>query len=87
MAALYFRNLPPRRPAHRSGLPSRARPPDARSFPASAQQGFSPGRDIHNAVGAGFRFFLRSVAIPLIGFDAGYGIEARHWQFFLVIGA
>jgi hypothetical protein len=61
--------------------------PDARSFPLSDQQGFSPGRDIHNAVGAGFRFFLRSVAIPLIGFDAGYGIEARHWQFFLVIGA
>jgi hypothetical protein len=37
-------------------------------------------------VGAGLRFFLRSVAIPLIGFDAGYGIEARNWRFMLVIG-
>jgi hypothetical protein len=28
-----------------------------------------------------------SVAVPLVGFDAGYGIEARHWRFFLVLGA
>ena len=39
------------------------------------------------SVGAGLRFFLRSVAVPLIGFDAGYGIEAHSWQFILVIGA
>jgi hypothetical protein len=32
-------------------------------------------------VGGGLRFFRRSVAVPLIGLDAGYGIEARHWQF------
>ncbi len=60
--------------------------PDARAFPMTDVVGFSPGRDIHNDVGAGLRFFLRSVAIPLIGFDAGYGIEAKNWQFFLVVG-
>ena len=87
VAALYYRNLPAVNTLSSPDFPRVRDTPDARSFPASAQQGFSPGRDIHNAVGAGFRFFLRSVAIPLIGFDAGYGIEARHWQFFLVIGA
>jgi outer membrane protein assembly factor BamA len=87
VAALYFRNLPPANNLSTPDFPRVRDTPDARSFPKEDQQGFSPGRDIHNAVGAGFRFFLRSVAIPLLGFDAGYGIEARHWQFFLVIGA
>jgi len=27
------------------------------------------------------------VAIPLVGFDAGYGIEARHWRFVVIVGA
>jgi outer membrane protein insertion porin family len=59
---------------------------DQRTFPTNMQPGFS--RDsVHNAVGAGLRFFLRSVAVPLVGFDAGYGIEANSWQFILVVGA
>ena len=41
----------------------------------------------HTAVGGGLRFFLRSVAVPLVGFDAGYGIEARTWRFILIVGA
>ena len=86
VAALWFRDLPPDTAIDPlTGYRVRATP-DGRSFPASLEAGFSPGRDIHNDVGAGLRFFLRSVAIPLIGFDAGYGIEARNWQFFLVIG-
>ena len=24
--------------------------------------------------------------VPLIGFDAGYGLEAHSWQFILVVG-
>jgi hypothetical protein len=60
--------------------------PDQRAFLPQQEEGFSPKRDIHNDVGAGLRFFLRSVAIPLIGFDAGYGIEARTWRFTLIIG-
>ena len=39
------------------------------------------------AVGGGLRFFLRSVAVPLVGFDAGYGLESRTWRFTLIIGA
>ncbi len=68
-----------------TGYRVRDTPTSARSC-LRQESGFSPGRDIHNDVGAGLRFFLRSVAIPLIGFDAGYGIEARNWQFFLIIG-
>ena len=51
------------------------------------ESGFSPKRDIHNDVGGGLRFFLRSVAIPLVGFDAGYGLEAQSWRFIVVVGA
>ncbi|HEY7374933.1 MAG TPA: BamA/TamA family outer membrane protein [Polyangia bacterium] len=64
--------------------------PDARSFLVDmngVRQGFDPGRDIHQSVGGGLRFFLRSVAVPLIGFDAGWGIESRTWRFTLIVGA
>jgi outer membrane protein insertion porin family len=59
---------------------------DARTFLNPVRTGF--GRDvIHNDVGAGLRFFLRSVAVPLVGVDFGCGIEANHWQFIIVVGA
>ena len=65
---------------------------DARTFPNNAPPGFSTPygfhRDaIHNDVGVGLRFFLRSVAVPLVGVDFGYGIEAANWQFMIVVGA
>ena len=63
---------------------------DARSYfvgPTGLQKGFDFTRDIHQAVGGGLRFFLRSVAVPLVGFDAGYGLEAQTWRFILVVGA
>jgi outer membrane protein insertion porin family len=85
VAGLWFRNLPPSDPLN--PLERTSPTLDARNYLPQTQQGFSPGRDIHNAVGGGLRFFLRSVAIPLVGFDAGYGIEARHWRFVLVVGA
>ncbi|MES1208775.1 MAG: BamA/TamA family outer membrane protein [Pseudomonadota bacterium] len=59
---------------------------DARTFLSPFRSGFS--RDvIHNDVGVGLRFFLRSVAVPLVGVDFGYGIEANHWNFIIVVGA
>jgi len=59
---------------------------DGRTFLSPFRSGFS--RDvIHNDVGVGIRFFLRSVAVPLVGIDFGYGIEANHWQFLIVVGA
>jgi hypothetical protein len=68
--------------------------PDQRTFLIDvANGGYPPGggfdfrRDIHQSVGGGLRFFLRSVAVPLIGLDAGYGLESRGWRITLVIGA
>jgi outer membrane protein assembly factor BamA len=59
---------------------------DKRTFPVGMPTGFS--RDaIHNDVGVGLRFFLRSVAVPLVGVDFGYGLEAANWQFIIVVGA
>jgi outer membrane protein assembly factor BamA len=49
--------------------------------------GFSFDQSIHNDVGVGLRFFLRSVAVPLVGIDAGYGIEARSWRYLIIVGA
>jgi outer membrane protein assembly factor BamA len=49
--------------------------------------GFSFKQNVHNDVGGGLRFFLRSVAVPLVGFDAGYGIESGAWKFILIVGA
>jgi outer membrane protein insertion porin family len=60
---------------------------DMRTFPTTSQNGFSFSQSLHQSVGAGLRFFLRSVAVPLVGFDAGYGLESKSWQFMLVIGA
>ncbi len=60
---------------------------DGRSFLYPPTTGFSVKDNLHNDVGAGLRFFLRSVAVPLVGVDFGYGIEANHWQFIIVVGA
>jgi outer membrane protein insertion porin family len=88
--AIWFRDLPPvtgtsnyvvrNTPDHRSFLV------DAFGYPED-QRGFVLNRDLHQSVGGGLRFFLRSVAVPLIGFDAGWGIESRTWRFTLIVGA
>ena len=65
-------------PARHAG-PAHVRDDDARRLHVQQQH---PQRG-----GGGLRFFLRSVAVPLVGFDAGYGIEARTWRFILLVGA
>jgi outer membrane protein assembly factor BamA len=60
---------------------------DQRTFSSETPFGFSWKNNIHNDVGGGLRFFLRSVAVPLVGVDAGYGLEAGNWRFMVVIGA
>jgi outer membrane protein assembly factor BamA len=85
--AIWFRSLPDMYPAG-DAFGYRIRDtPDQRTFPEQVKQGLDLSRDIHTDVGAGLRFFLRSVAVPLVGFDAGYGIEARKWRFLLIVGA
>ena len=85
--ALWFRNIP-----EGPGMYVTRQTPDQRTFLVDAN-GYPPGggfqrdRDLHQAIGGGIRFFLRSVSIPLIGFDAGWGLESRTWRFTLIVGA
>ena len=52
-------------------------------LPNSAARGLAPFK---NSVGVGTRLFLRSIVIPLLGLDVGYGLEARDIQVYLAIG-
>jgi len=63
-------------------------------YPGSSIGNFTPDEALAflrglraQAVGGGLRFFIRSIAVPLIGFDAGYGLESRSWRFTLIVGA
>ena len=92
VSAIWFRETPGDIPLAGAGVPPTTmyylrNTADMRTFPAAVEQGFSSSRDLHNDVGGGLRFFLRSVAIPLVGVDAGYGIEARTWRFLVIVGA
>ena len=55
-------------------------------------QVFSAGRreSWNNGVGGGLRFYLKSIAMPLVGVDYGYGLEATgkgYWgQVYLTVG-
>ena len=85
LAAIWFRDLPT--DTNAAGYLTRP-DGDFRTFnPAFQVKGFDLKRDSHNDVGAGLRFFLRSVAVPLVGFDGGYGLESGHWRFLLIVGA
>ena len=84
--AIWYRELPAAR-RHRHGAtwsaPTAAascrRIPDRRVRCAK--------RDVHTSVGAGLRFFLRSVAVPLVGVDVGYGLPDGPVRVLIVIGA
>jgi outer membrane protein assembly factor BamA len=63
--------------------------PDMRTFPGMLQDqyGFSWSQSLHHDVGGGLRFFLRSVAIPLVGVDVGYGLNGGTWRYIIIVGA
>jgi outer membrane protein assembly factor BamA len=81
-AAIWFRQLPPE-----SGGVYLQRD-DGRQFlpPEFLVQGFRASRDIHTSAGAGLRFYLRSVAIPLVGVDVGNGLGTKDIRVILVVG-
>lgn len=83
--ALWYRQLPPIDPT--TGTYELR--DDGRQYlpPAYLQQGFKPARDIHHGVGAGLRFYLRSVAVPLVGIDVGYGLDQRVFRAVVIVGA
>jgi outer membrane protein insertion porin family len=86
-AAIWFRQLPEQYPV--GGGTAYLPRDDGRQFlpPAFLQQGFSASRDIHSSAGAGLRFYLRSVAIPLVGVDVGNGLGTKDVRVILVLGA
>ncbi len=61
---------------------------DGRSFlpPQFLTPGFDITRDLHTSAGAGIRFFLRSVAVPLLGLDYGRGVGTGEWRLVVVLG-
>ena len=40
----------------------------------------------HNGVGGGMRLYLKSINIPLLGFDFGYGLESHETRFYIALG-
>ncbi|HXJ21231.1 MAG TPA: BamA/TamA family outer membrane protein [Polyangia bacterium] len=87
-SAIWFRNLPTNYPVTDAyQMYYQRQTSDGRTFPAFLQSGFSWDKSVHNDVGVGLRFFLRSVAVPLVGVDFGYGIESNNWNFIIVVGA
>jgi hypothetical protein len=61
---------------------------DGRQFlpPLYLRQGFSATQDIHTSAGLGLRFYLRSVAVPLVGVDLGNGLGTKDVRVILVLG-
>jgi outer membrane protein assembly factor BamA len=50
-------------------------------------QYFSRKREAwNNGVGGGLRFYLKSIAMPLVGVDYGYGIEGKLNQVYITVG-
>jgi outer membrane protein assembly factor BamA len=41
----------------------------------------------HNGIGAGLRFYLRGVVLPLLGLDFAYGFESKAFQWYVNIGS
>jgi outer membrane protein assembly factor BamA len=84
-AAIWFRSLPE---TNADGTAYLLRD-DGRQFlpPAFLVPGFKAARDIHTSAGAGLRFYLRSVAVPLVGVDVGNGLGTNDIRVILVLGA
>ncbi len=81
-AAVWYRDMPP------IEGDVYARRNDGRQFlpPEFLKGGFDPSRDLHVGAGAGIRFYLRSVAVPLVGVDFGHGIGTGTVRMVLVLG-
>jgi outer membrane protein assembly factor BamA len=83
-AAIWFRALPSQN-LDRTAYDLR---PDGRQFlpPTYLHQGFQIEQDLHSSAGAGLRFYLRAVAMPLVGLDVGNGLGTKDVRVILVLG-
>jgi outer membrane protein assembly factor BamA len=84
-AAIWYRRLPLPLPDG-SAYETRG---DGRQFlpPDFLRQGFRADQDIHTSAGLGLRFYLHSVAVPLVGVDVGNGLGTKDVRVILVLGA
>jgi outer membrane protein assembly factor BamA len=84
-AAIWYRRLPERDPSTGLYLVRG----DGRQFlpPDFLRQGFRPEQDVHTSAGVGLRFYLHSVAVPLVGVDVGNGLGTKDVRVILVLGA
>ncbi len=59
-------------------------------FPRATDRVYLPNQldrsFLRNDVGVGFRIYLKSIVLPLVGFDLAYGIEARTPQLVFELG-
>ena len=87
-AAIWFQRLP-EQTQDANGNAVYVLRADGRQFlpPAFLRQGFSASQDIHTSAGLGLRFYLRSVAVPLVGVDVGNGLGTKDVRVILVLGA
>jgi hypothetical protein len=83
-AAIWFRKLPSEN-LDRTAYDIRA---DGRQFlpPTYLHQGFQIQQDVHSSAGLGLRFYLRTVAVPLVGVDVGNGLGTKDVRVILVLG-
>jgi outer membrane protein insertion porin family len=83
-AAIWFRKLP----APNIDNTAYEVRPDGRQFlpPAFLHQGFQLKQDAHASAGLGIRFYLKTVAIPLVGVDVGNGLGTEHVRVIVVLG-
>lgn len=55
----------------------------------NAQRDYLPGQRgawVRDAAGAGLRVYVKSVVLPLVGFDVGYGREGRAFEVYFELG-
>ena len=87
-AAIWFRQLPGQTLDPTGTTTVYLERNDGRQFlpPLYLRQGFSATQDIHTSAGLGLRFYLRSVAVPLVGVDLGNGLGTKDVRVILVLG-
>jgi outer membrane protein insertion porin family len=56
---------------------------DRHYLPEADARGLAP---LKNSVGAGVRFYLQQIVLPLLGVDIGYGLERGDYEIYLAIG-
>ena len=83
-AAIWYRKLPPPN-IDNTAYEMRS---DGRQFlpPELLHQGFQVNQDAHASAGVGIRFYLRTVAIPLVGVDVGNGLGTNKVRVIVVLG-